>query len=161
MTEDELNARIEAELNAQIDAELQAEVARKRMEIARRQRREAASREYDRINARHPIQGPGDPKAEAARRAAMAPLRAMRLLHDEIYGDGTGRRFLRGAYLKDLPRAVRERISDKMESRMAGTTPDVGGGSPDANYGMENMLGKFVPHCLAMLRLLSHFALAR
>jgi hypothetical protein len=55
------------------------------------------------------------------------PLRAMRLLHDEIHGDGTGRRFLRGAYLKDLPRAVRERISPEIESRMAGTTPDVGG----------------------------------
>src|ERR1700738_1118971 len=71
MTEDELNAQVEAELNAQIDAELQAELVRKRMEIARRLRREAASRQYDRINARHPIEGPGDPKVEAARRAAM------------------------------------------------------------------------------------------
>ena len=52
------------------------------------------------------------------------PLRAMRLLHDEIHGDGTGRRFLRGAYLKDLPRAVRERISPEIESRMTGTTPE-------------------------------------
>jgi hypothetical protein len=52
MTEDEaLNAKIESELNAQIDAELQAKLARKL--------------------ARHPIQGPGDPKAEAARRGAM------------------------------------------------------------------------------------------
>jgi hypothetical protein len=42
------------------------------MEIARRLRREAVSREYDRINARHPIQGPGDPKAEAERRRLMA-----------------------------------------------------------------------------------------
>jgi hypothetical protein len=71
MTADELNAKIEAELQAQIEAELQAEMARKRMEIARRLRREAEMKEYDRINARHPIQGPGDPKAEAARRAAM------------------------------------------------------------------------------------------
>jgi hypothetical protein len=38
------------------------------------------------------------------------PLRAMRLLHDRLYGEGTGRTFLRGAYLADLPRAVRERI---------------------------------------------------
>jgi hypothetical protein len=38
------------------------------------------------------------------------PLRAMQLLHDRIYGDGTGRRFLRGDYLDDLPRAVHERI---------------------------------------------------
>jgi hypothetical protein len=54
------------------------------------------------------------------------PLKAMRMLHDRIYGAGTGRRFLLGDYRDDLPRAVRERISDEMESRMAGTTPDVG-----------------------------------
>jgi hypothetical protein len=71
MTEDEFNTKVEAELNAQIDRELQIERQAKREEIARRLRREAVSREYDRINARHPIQGPGDPKAEAARRAAM------------------------------------------------------------------------------------------
>jgi hypothetical protein len=71
MTEVEFNAQVEAELQAQIEAELQAEMARKRMEIARRLRREAEMKEYDRINARHPIEGPGDPKAEAERRAAM------------------------------------------------------------------------------------------
>ena len=71
MTEEEFNAQVEAELNAQIDRELQAEMQAKRVEIARRLRREAVSREYDRINARHPIQGPGDPKVEAARVAAM------------------------------------------------------------------------------------------
>jgi 50S ribosomal subunit-associated GTPase HflX len=68
---DETSAKIEAELQAAIEADLQAELARKRMEIARRLRREAEMKEYDRINARHPIEGPGDPKAEAARRAAM------------------------------------------------------------------------------------------
>jgi hypothetical protein len=47
------------------------------------------------------------------------PLRAMRLLHDRLYGEGTGRTFLRGAYLADLPRAVRERISDEVEERIA------------------------------------------
>jgi hypothetical protein len=71
MTEDEFNTKVEAELNAQIDRELQIERQAKREEIARRLRREAVSREYDRINARHPIQGPGDPKVEAARVAAM------------------------------------------------------------------------------------------
>jgi hypothetical protein len=45
------------------------------------------------------------------------PLRAMRLLHDRLYGEGTGRRFLRRAYLADLPRAVGERISDEVEKR--------------------------------------------
>jgi hypothetical protein len=34
----------------------------------------------------------------------------MRLLHDQLYGKGTGLRFLLGDYLDDLPRAVRKRI---------------------------------------------------
>jgi hypothetical protein len=38
------------------------------------------------------------------------PLRAMRLLHDRLYGQGTGQAFLLGDYLADLPRAVGERI---------------------------------------------------
>jgi hypothetical protein len=56
MTEDELNAAIERELDAAIEADLQAEKAKRRAEIAERLRREAAAKEYDRINARHPIQ---------------------------------------------------------------------------------------------------------
>ena len=74
MTEDEFNAQVDAELNAKIEAELQAELARKRAEIAFRLRREAASREYDRINARHPIEGPLaglTPEQHRARLAAM------------------------------------------------------------------------------------------
>jgi hypothetical protein len=47
---------IERELQAQIERELEAEMNRKRIEIARRLRREAEMREYDRINARHPIE---------------------------------------------------------------------------------------------------------
>jgi uncharacterized protein YgiM (DUF1202 family) len=43
-------------------------------------------------------------------------LRAMRLLHDQLYGKGTGQVFLRGDYLSDLPRAVRERIKVVLES---------------------------------------------
>ena len=45
------------------------------------------------------------------------PLRAMRLLHDRLYGQGTGRTFLRGDYLADLPRAVRERIRVEVARR--------------------------------------------
>src|SRR6202022_99559 len=48
------------------------------------------------------------------------PLRAMRLLHDEIYGDGTGRKFLLGDYLADLPRAVGERIGNEIEKSDGG-----------------------------------------
>jgi hypothetical protein len=72
--ETELNAKIENELNAQIDRELQAEMMRKREEIAFRLRREAAAKEYDRINARHPIEdkyGGLGPEGHAARLAAM------------------------------------------------------------------------------------------
>jgi hypothetical protein len=51
------------------------------------------------------------------------PLRAMRLLHDRLYGEGTGRRFLREAYLADLPRAVGERIKVVFESQGKGPLP--------------------------------------
>jgi uncharacterized protein YgiM (DUF1202 family) len=47
-------------------------------------------------------------------------LRAMRLLHDEIYGEGKGQAFLYGDYLADLPRAVRERIKVVLESDIVG-----------------------------------------
>jgi hypothetical protein len=47
------------------------------------------------------------------------PLRAMRLLHDRLYGQGTGRTFLRGDYLADLPRAVGERIKGEVLKRIA------------------------------------------
>jgi hypothetical protein len=55
------------------------------------------------------------------------PLKAMRLLHDRIYGTGTGRRFLLGDYLNDLPRAVRERIKVEMARR----NPDTLGAQAD------------------------------
>jgi hypothetical protein len=57
MTED-VNAQIERELQAQIERELEAEMNRKRVEIAARLRREAFSKEMDRINRRHPVEGP-------------------------------------------------------------------------------------------------------
>ena len=47
------------------------------------------------------------------------PLRAMRLLHDRLYGEGTGRRFLLSDYLADLPRAVGERIKGEVLKRIA------------------------------------------
>jgi len=46
------------------------------------------------------------------------PLNAMRLLHDRIYGQGTGQAFLRGDYLNDLPRAVGERIKVEVLRRI-------------------------------------------
>jgi hypothetical protein len=47
------------------------------------------------------------------------PLRAMRLLHNRLYGEGTGQAFVRGAYLADLPRAVGERIKAELEESSA------------------------------------------
>jgi hypothetical protein len=73
-TED-VNAQIERELAAQVEAELQAEMGRKRAEIVRRLRREAFSKEMDRINQKHPIEGPLaglTPEQHQARLDAMA-----------------------------------------------------------------------------------------
>ena len=72
---EDMNAQIERELAAQVERELEAEMSRKRFEIARRLRREAEMREYDRINARHPIEdkyGGLGPEGHAARLKAMA-----------------------------------------------------------------------------------------
>ena len=70
------------------------------------------------------------------------PLRAMRLLHDRLYGDGTGQAFLRGAYLADSPRAVRERISDEVEKRIAletdASAPPILQSPSSANAGQLN-----------------------
>jgi hypothetical protein len=52
------------------------------------------------------------------------PLTAMRLLHDRLYGAGTGRTFLLGDYLADLPRAVGERIKGEIENRIASENGD-------------------------------------
>ena len=51
-------------------------------------------------------------------------LRAMRLLHDQLYGKGTGQVFFRGDYLSDLPRAVRERIKVVLESSVVARGAD-------------------------------------
>jgi hypothetical protein len=53
------------------------------------------------------------------------PLKAMRLLHDRIYGQGTGRTFLRGDYLDDLPRAVAERIKVEVLRRTARSSGEI------------------------------------
>ena len=53
-----------------------------------------------------------------------SPLTAMRLLHDRLYGAGTGRTFLLGDYLADLPRAVRERIGGEIAKRIASESDD-------------------------------------
>ena len=71
MTNDELDAIVEAKLADRLAERLAADRARIREEVVSQIRREAERAHYDRINARHPIQGPGDPKVEAARLAAM------------------------------------------------------------------------------------------
>jgi hypothetical protein len=70
--DDEFDARVEAELDAAIEADVQAEKAKKRAEIAAQLRHKAAMAHLDKVNARHPIEGPGDPKFEAERRRVMA-----------------------------------------------------------------------------------------
>jgi hypothetical protein len=71
MTEAELNTIVESKLADRLAARLQADRERVRAEVIADLRREAERKHYDRINARHPIEGLGDPKVEAARRAAM------------------------------------------------------------------------------------------
>jgi hypothetical protein len=71
MTEAELNAIVESKLADRLAARLQADRERVRADVIAEMRREAERKHYDRINARHPIQGPGDPQVEAARLAAM------------------------------------------------------------------------------------------
>src|SRR4051812_31416117 len=68
------DVEVEAALNVEIERELQAEMARKREEIAYRLRRKAAMAHLDRVNARHPIEGPLaglTPAQHAARLKAM------------------------------------------------------------------------------------------
>jgi len=55
------------------------------------------------------------------------PLTAMRLLHDRLYGRGTGREFLLGDYLADLPRAVAERIRPEVQNRLTRRSSPSGG----------------------------------
>jgi hypothetical protein len=71
MTEEELSKIVEAKLADAIAARLAADRERIRLEVVMDLRRKAEREWYDRINKKHPIEGPGDPKVEAARIAAM------------------------------------------------------------------------------------------
>jgi hypothetical protein len=71
MTEEELSALVEAKLADRLAARLAADREAVRTEVIMELRREADRAHYDRINARHAIQGPGDPVVEAKRRADM------------------------------------------------------------------------------------------
>jgi len=71
MTEEELAAIVESKLADRLAARLAADRERVRAEVVAELRREAERAHYDKINARHAIQGPGDPVVEAKRRADM------------------------------------------------------------------------------------------
>jgi hypothetical protein len=74
------------------------------------------------------------------------PLRAMRLLHDKLYGEGTGRKFLLGDYLADLPRAVRERIKNEIDK-------NDGSGSPPSSSKKTHAQTYFVTHNDSQMRM--------
>jgi hypothetical protein len=57
-------------------------------------------------------------------------LTAMRLLHDRLYGEGTGQAFLRGDYLADLPRAVGERLKVLFDAQGRVAPPPTGSSTP-------------------------------
>jgi hypothetical protein len=71
MTEEELSKIVESKLADRLAARLAADRERVRQEVISELRREAVRAHYDRINARHPIEGPGDPKFEAERLKVM------------------------------------------------------------------------------------------
>src|SRR6476659_6114716 len=71
MTEEELNAIVEAKLADRLAARLQADREAVRMDVIREIRREADREWYNRVNKKHPIETAGDPKLEAERRARM------------------------------------------------------------------------------------------
>jgi hypothetical protein len=58
MTEEELNVIVEAKLAERLAARLAADRARVREEVILELRREASRAHHDRINARHPCEGP-------------------------------------------------------------------------------------------------------
>jgi hypothetical protein len=72
MTEEEMARIVESWLEARLAARLAADRERVRQEVIMQLRREIDREHYDKINRRHPIQGPGDPKVEAERRRVMA-----------------------------------------------------------------------------------------
>ena len=60
----------------------------------------------------------------------------MRLLHDRIYGQGTGQAFLRGDYLDDLPSAVGERIKVEVLRRIVQKSNAISGSNATAPGGV-------------------------
>jgi hypothetical protein len=102
MTEDELNAIVESKLADRLAARLQADRERVRADVIADLRREAERKHYDRINARHPIEGPGDPRVEAARRAAMD----LRARADNEHMDRVNSRPVEGSLMHQRSRAA-------------------------------------------------------
>jgi hypothetical protein len=97
MTEAEMSAAVEAELTAAVERELQAQMAKRRADIAARLRHEAAMAHLDRVNARRPIEGPGDPKVEAERLRIMdAAAKAANAHMDKINARPTPGAVVRG-----------------------------------------------------------------
>jgi hypothetical protein len=113
MTEEELNSIVEAKLADRLAARFQADRERVRMEVIMEIRREAEREWYNRVNARHPIQGPGDPKVEAERRAAM--LAAAAKTNAEM--DAANARPIEGSLLDQRKRAALVPGSEGFEIR--------------------------------------------
>jgi hypothetical protein len=113
MTEDELNAIVEAKLADALAARLQADRERVRMEVIMELRREAERAHYDRINAKHPIEGPGDPRLEAQRIAEMN----RRARADMEHMDKSNSRPIEGSLLDQRKRAALTPGSEGFEIR--------------------------------------------
>jgi hypothetical protein len=76
MTEQELNAIVEAKLEAELAARLEADRQRVKMEVVDQIRREAERAHYARINARHPIEDKYSGLTAEQHEARLAAMRA-------------------------------------------------------------------------------------
>jgi hypothetical protein len=78
MTEEELNAIVDARLAEALAARLAADRQRVKMEVVDQIRREAAAAHYDRINSRHPVEDKYGGLGEAGHKARLAAMDAAR-----------------------------------------------------------------------------------
>jgi hypothetical protein len=116
MTNDELDAIVEAKLADQLAARLQADRERVRMEVVMQIRREADRAWYERINRRAPIEdkyGGLGPEGHAARLKAMDAARVA----DKEWHDRVNSRPVEGSLLDQRKRAALTPGSEGFEIR--------------------------------------------
>jgi hypothetical protein len=105
MNEAELNALVETKLADRLAVRLQADRERVRAEVVADLRREAERKHYDRINARHPIEGPLSGLTPAQHEARLKAMDA-RAKAEGLRLDAINRRPVEGSLLHQRSRAA-------------------------------------------------------